>query len=89
VPEGFTLEQNYPNPFNPTTEIRFSLVRAGMVTLKVYDMLGREVTTLIADNMNAGSYSVPFSGAGFSSGTYVYILSQDGNTISKKMLLLK
>jgi hypothetical protein len=89
VPEGFTLEQNYPNPFNPTTEIRFSLVRAGMVTLKVYDMLGREVNTLVSDNMNAGSYSVPFSGAGLSSGTYVYILSQDGNTMSRKMLLVK
>jgi hypothetical protein len=52
-------------------------------------MLGREVNTLVSDNMNAGSYSVPFSGAGLSSGTYVYILSQDGNTMSRKMLLVK
>jgi hypothetical protein len=55
----------------------------------VYDLLGREVSTLVADNMNPGSYSVPFNAATHSSGTYVYVLTQNGNTVSRKMLLLK
>jgi photosystem II stability/assembly factor-like uncharacterized protein len=99
VPEKFSLEQNYPNPFNPTTKIKFTIqqtdnpllggARGGFVTLKVYDILGTEITTLINEEKPAGNYEVEFDARGLSSGTYFYKLIT-GNFVSvKKMLLMK
>jgi len=99
VPEKFSLEQNYPNPFNPTTKIKFTIqqtdnpllggARGGFVTLKVYDILGTEITTLINEEKPAGIYEVEFDAKGLSSGTYFYKLIS-GNFVSvKKMLLMK
>jgi hypothetical protein len=89
VPEEYTLSQNYPNPFNPTTEIQFSIPATGQTSLIVYDMLGREVATLVNDNLTAGSYKAKFDAASLSSGTYVYILTSNGYRMTKKMMLIK
>jgi uncharacterized lipoprotein YddW (UPF0748 family) len=85
----FSLNQNYPNPFNPSTTIEFQIQKSGMVSLKVYDLLGREVTTLLSKVMNSGSYKINFSGTGLPSGTYFYRITLDNNSIAKKMILLK
>ncbi|MCY7360481.1 MAG: SBBP repeat-containing protein [Ignavibacteria bacterium] len=90
VPQEFKLEQNYPNPFNPNTIINYQLSMFNYVSLKVYDVLGNEVATLINERKNAGSYEVEFDGSNFSSGIYFYSLTVDGNLIdTKKMILLK
>ena len=89
VPNGFVLSQNYPNPFNPSTEINFTITRAGFTTLVVYDMLGREVATLVSENLTAGAYTATFDASRLSSGTYMYTLTSGGNRISKKMMLVK
>ncbi|MBX2990434.1 MAG: carboxypeptidase regulatory-like domain-containing protein [Bacteroidetes bacterium] len=70
VPTAYALEQNYPNPFNPSTTIKFQIPNSSVVTLKVYDLLGREVTTLVNGQMNPGSYSVRWDATGFASGVY-------------------
>ena len=89
APEEFRLEQNYPNPFNPTTRIDFSIPVTGMVTLKVYDMLGKEISTLVDEFKNAGIYTVAFVGTELSSGTYFYRM-QSGDFIKvKRMMLVK
>ena len=86
---NFSLEQNYPNPFNPSTTIKYSIPSSGFVSLKVYDVLGNEVATLINEEKSAGSYEVEFSAAGLSSGIYFYKL-QSGNLVeTKKMILLR
>ena len=86
---GFYLFQNYPNPFNPTTKMDYSIPRASFVTLKVYDILGREVATLVNEEKPAGNYEVEFNGKGLSSGVYFYRI-QAGNFVStKKLVLLK
>lgn len=89
VVEDYTLSQNYPNPFNPTTEIKFSILESGFVTLKVYDILGKEVAILVEGNLASGGYTATFDASDLSSGTYVYMLSVNGNRITKKMVLLK
>jgi 1,4-alpha-glucan branching enzyme len=89
VPVQFELQQNYPNPFNPSTMIRYSVPVNGFVSLKVYDMLGREVSTLVGDVQNAGEYSVALDGTRLSSGMYFYTLSSGGAVATKKMLILK
>jgi hypothetical protein len=90
VPDHFYLDQNYPNPFNPTTTIRFGLTAEMVVELKVYDLLGKEVMTLINnDVMSAGSYDVTFDAARLASGSYYYRLKVGDNVLSKKMILLK
>ena len=89
VPAAFTLSQNYPNPFNPSTEINFTITRAGLTTLVVYDMLGREVATLVSENLTAGAYTATFDASRLASGTYMYTLTSGGNRISKKMMLVK
>jgi hypothetical protein len=89
IPSTFTLNQNYPNPFNPVTKISFALPKAGFVTLKVYDLLGKEVSTLVNQEMNAGSYNVDFNGAKLSSGLYFYKLETNGFSSVKKMMLVK
>ena len=89
VPSNFRLEQNFPNPFNPSTVIRYQLPAAGHVTLKVFDVLGREVETLVDEKQNAGYYNITFNANKFASGVYFYELRTDHNASFKKMLLLK
>jgi len=88
-PTAYKLLQNYPNPFNPTTEIKFSIAKPGLVTLKVYDILGREVATLVNRELNTGNFTVRFNASNLASGTYIYHLSAGDVQISKKMVLLK
>ena len=96
VPDGFVLEQNYPNPFNPSTTIKYSIpVETGHapslqdVTLKVYDMLGREITTLVDEAKSPGTYEVTFDASKLSSGVYLYKLQSGSFNQTKKLLLLK
>lgn len=89
TPEGFELKQNYPNPFNPSTKISFSLPNAGMTTLKIYDMAGKEVAQLVNGSMNAGTYEFNFDAAGLSSGVYFYTLRTGEFVETKKMNLIK
>ena len=89
VPTDYTLSQNYPNPFNPSTEIRFSITRSGSTTLKVYDLMGREVSTLVNETLVPGAYSVKFDATNLSSGTYLYVLTSGGMRLTNKMMLLK
>ncbi|MBM2841061.1 MAG: Por secretion system C-terminal sorting protein [Bacteroidetes bacterium] len=88
-PESYKLQQNYPNPFNPATSIEFAILKAGHVTLKVYDMLGKEVATLVDEEKTAGNYRVTFSAQDLASGTYCYTLRSGGYTEMKRMLVLK
>ncbi|MBI5470739.1 MAG: T9SS type A sorting domain-containing protein [Ignavibacteriae bacterium] len=103
VPRAFTLEQNYPNPFNPSTRIAFSLPAArlpegqgqagvqgsGFTSLRVYDVLGREVATLVNENLSAGSYEVMFNAKGLASGVYFYKLQVGEFSETKRLLLLR
>jgi uncharacterized lipoprotein YddW (UPF0748 family) len=89
IPTEFGLSQNYPNPFNPATEIEFSIARQGYVSLKVYDLLGREIANLINEELSAGNYAVMFDASELSSGTYIYNLVCEGRRFSKKMIFLK
>ncbi len=89
VPVAFSLGQNYPNPFNPTSTISYSVPKEGRVTLKVYDILSREVATLVDAVKQPGRYHVSFDGSRYASGVYFYRLSSGGQTLTKKMLLLK
>lgn len=89
VPTSYLLSQNYPNPFNPTTVIRFVGRSSGSVSLKVYDVLGREVATLVDGRESAGTHSVVFNGAKFASGVYFYRLTAAGTNITRKMILVK
>jgi len=89
VPKTFALEQNYPNPFNPSTAISYQLPVAGNVSLKVFDMLGKEVATLVNARQEAGAYTVNFNANNLSSGVYFYRL-QAGNFVqTRKMMLVK
>jgi len=89
IATSYTLSQNYPNPFNPSTEIRFTLAQAGQTTLKVYDVMGREVATLVDQSMNPGAYNVKFDASHLSSGTYMYVLTSGSTRLTGKMMLLK
>jgi hypothetical protein len=85
----FHLVQNYPNPFNSTTEISFSLLRTGNVTLKVYDVLGRELRTLVDGRLMAGEHQVMWDATGLPSGVYLCPLEAGGMAQTRKMVLLK
>jgi Predicted extracellular nuclease len=87
--KSYSLLQNYPNPFNPSTTIRFSVPNSGVVSLKVYDVLGREVRTLLNEEKHAGSYSVSFDLRNLSSGIYFYRLQSGSFVDTKKMILMK
>ena len=89
VPNNFDLSQNYPNPFNPTTKINFDLPVDGNVSLKIFDMSGKEVMTLVNENKPAGYYSVSFNGASLSSGIYFYTIQSGDFVSTKKMTLIK
>ncbi|MCA1803330.1 MAG: T9SS type A sorting domain-containing protein [Rhodothermaceae bacterium] len=89
IPAGYELGQNYPNPFNPTTKISFSIPESADVTLKVYDITGREIATLVNQSMSAGTHTAQFNAANVSSGMYIYRMEANGYTMSGKMMLVK
>jgi len=89
LPVSFNLSQNYPNPFNPSTIINYQIAKPGEVSLKIYDMLGKEITTLVNEVKSAGSYDVKFNASNLSSGIYLYTLKTDNYSQSKKMILVK
>ena len=89
VPKAYVLSQNYPNPFNPTTNIEFSIPKNGIVKLSVFDIMGREVTTLVDQALTVGHYKVDFNGSNLSSGTYFYKLSSGDYSAVKKLVLMK
>ncbi|MHB9013589.1 MAG: T9SS type A sorting domain-containing protein [Ignavibacteriaceae bacterium] len=89
TPTAFTLSQNYPNPFNPSTVIKYSIPKSGIVTLKVYNMLGQEVATLVNQMQNSGNYIVNFNADKLASGVYMYRIQSGDFTLTKKMELLK
>ncbi len=89
TPALFTLEQNYPNPFNPTTNIEYRIAHAGFVSLKVYDILGREVKALVGKVEQPGGYTVTFNAEGLASGVYFYRLQAGNYAAVKKLMVLK
>jgi hypothetical protein len=89
IPNKFELSQNYPNPFNPSTKIQYQVSSNSQVSLKVFDVLGNEVATLVYEEKSAGSYEVNFNAADLSSGMYFYKLEAGNFVDSKKMILLK
>ncbi len=90
IPNEYSLSQNYPNPFNPVTHLEFGISYLGFVSLKVFDVLGNEVATLVNENKPTGSYEVEFDGSNLPSGIYFYSLEVNGNIIdTKRMILLK
>ena len=89
IPQKFLLYQSYPNPFNPTATIKYELPNSSKVTIKVFDILGQEVKTLVNEFKSAGKYSVQFNGEGLSSGIYFYRLQAGNYVNTKKMILLK
>ncbi|MCR4439946.1 MAG: T9SS type A sorting domain-containing protein [bacterium] len=86
---GYSLQQNYPNPFNPTTTIRFSLPQRSQVTLKVFDVLGKEVAALANGELNAGEHSVVYDAKGLPSGVYFYRLQAGSFVQQRKMEMIK
>ena len=89
LPTEFKLEQNYPNPFNPETRIRYQVSSISPVTLKIYDILGNEVTTLVNEQKELGYYEVDFNAVSFASGVYIYRLQAGSYVSTKKMILMK
>jgi hypothetical protein len=88
-PNSFVLQQNYPNPFNPSTKIKYSLSSGGDVLLKVFDILGNEVATLVNEEKQSGFYEVTFNASNLAGGIYFYRLSSGGYIQTKKMVLIK
>ncbi|HSP88659.1 MAG TPA: T9SS type A sorting domain-containing protein, partial [Ignavibacteriaceae bacterium] len=86
---NYSLSQNFPNPFNPTTNIEFHIPGSGFVSLKVYDVLGREIATLVNEEKPAGSYEVEFNATSLSSGIYFYELKAGNFIQTRKMILIK
>jgi hypothetical protein len=89
TPQTYELKQNYPNPFNPVTKIEFSIPYQEFVTLKVFDILGREVAVLLSKNMKSGKYTVDFDASSLSSGVYIYRIEAGRFSDAKKMILIK
>ncbi|MDR3666572.1 MAG: T9SS type A sorting domain-containing protein [Ignavibacteriaceae bacterium] len=89
VPVDYLLSQNYPNPFNPSTTIKYQIPESGMVSLKIYDILGREVANLVNEYKNQGKYDINFNASKLASGVYIYQFRVNDYVSSKKMILLK
>ncbi len=88
-PQTFSLEQNYPNPFNPVTKIKFTLASNEYTTLKVYDIIGKEITTLVNNQMEKGHYEINFDASNLPSGVYFYTLNAGGYKETRKMILMR
>ncbi len=89
IPSGIFLGQNYPNPFNPVTNLKFGLSKRGFVTLKIYDMLGKEAASLVSESLNAGTYEITWLAGNAPSGIYYYTMNTSGKSVTKRMVLLK
>jgi len=89
IPNKYRLSQNFPNPFNPKTRIEFSIPKQNYVTLKIYDILGREIKTLVNELKSPGIYIADLDGSEFSSGVYFYRIEAGDFTDVKKMILIK
>ena len=89
VPNSPVLEQNYPNPFNPTTMVTFALPESGHVSVRVFNLLGQEVATLVNEVRDAGQHNVSFDATNLSAGVYLYVMESASFTITKRMTLLK
>ena len=89
IPEKYSLYQNYPNPFNPSTNIKFDIHKQGIASLKVFDLLGKEIETLVDENLSVGTYEVTFNASSLPSGIYFYVLKTGDFVESKKMMLVK
>ena len=89
APVEFLLDQNYPNPFNPNTTIRFSIPRSGLVTLKVFDIMGKEVAALVNEAKAPGNYEVEWNASNLPSGVYFYKLLSGNYSSTRKMTLMK
>ena len=89
VTKDYSLSQNYPNPFNPATLISFSIPNDEFVSLRIYDVLGREVAQIINERRSAGTYQVEFNGTALNSGVYYYTLTAGSYTETKKMMMVK
>jgi Secretion system C-terminal sorting domain len=89
TPNTYSLSQNFPNPMNPSTTIKYQIPQSGNVSLKVFDILGAEVATLVNEVQNEGRYEVNFDGSNLASGVYIYRLQVNDFVDSKKMILMK
>lgn len=89
IPKGYSLNQNYPNPFNPVTNIVFGIPKSGLTTIKIYDILGRVVSSIVDENLKAGTYSVKWNGESFASGIYFYRLETTDYNETRKMVMIK
>ena len=89
IPTMYELKQNFPNPFNPTTKIKYSIPQDGLVSIIIFDIMGRKITSLVNENKKAGNYEVYFNGNGLSSGVYFCKMNSGDFTNSIKMLLIK
>ena len=89
IPSKYDLAQNYPNPFNPVTNLEFGISNLRFVTLKVYDMLGKEVSTLVNEKQSPGTYQVEFDAGSLTSGIYFYRLTSGDFTDTRRMMLIK
>ena len=89
MPIKYEVMQNYPHMFNPSTTIEFSIPKSEFVTLKIYNLLGQEVTTLVSDKLTPGNYKYTWDASGFASGVYFYKIDSDGFVQTKKLILLR
>ena len=89
IVKKYDLTQNFPNPFNPTTTINYQMPKKGQVTIKIYDILGREIATLVNEEKTQGRYAISFDGSNLASGIYIYQIHVNDYFNSKKMILLK
>ena len=89
IPSTYRLQQNYPNPFNPTTTIQYDLPEASNVVLKIYNLQGKEISTLVSDRFSAGKYKIQWDASGLTSGIYYYQLQANKFVETKTLILLK
>ena len=89
IPSEYSLSQNYPNPFNPSTTIKYEIPRSGLVNINVFDVLGREVATLVNEKQNPGTYEVKWDATNYPSGVYFYKLISGYSSETKKLVLVK
>ena len=86
---GYSLRQNYPNPFNPVTNLEFTIYETGIVSLMIYDIAGKEVTTIVNADLKPGTYKYNFNASDLASGTYFYTMASKNFSETKKMVVLK